>query len=110
MYAAVEVLLSANKSCRYYREPHGKELPPAGDNAAQPERPILRMSIAPDPEPEPTSPVIAPAAEPTKRAFARSGQTSRPVMVFANGARTLRRQSGQSRPDNPTAQPTLLFG
>jgi hypothetical protein len=31
------------------------------------------------------------------KAFAQSGQTSRPVTVFSNGSRTLRRQSGHSR-------------
>ncbi|WP_255363739.1 hypothetical protein [Actinoplanes sp. TFC3] len=40
------------------------------------------MSIAHTPNPTPTSPVIAPAADPMDRAFAQSGQTSRPVIVF----------------------------
>lgn len=57
------------------------------------------MSIAQTPYPDPTSFVIALAAEPMNRAFAQSGQTSRPVIVSSNGSRTLRPQSGQSRPD-----------
>lgn len=46
-------------------------------------------------------PVIAPAADPMNRAFAQSGQTSRPVIVFWRGSLTRRPQSGHSRPDKP---------
>ena len=41
-------------------------------------RRIRRVSIAQTPYPEPGFPVMAPAAEPVNRAFAQSGQTSRP--------------------------------
>jgi hypothetical protein len=43
------------------------------------------MSIARTPYPEPTLPVTTPAADPTARAFAQSGQTSRPVIVLSKG-------------------------
>lgn len=43
------------------------------------------MSIAHTPNPDPTSRVITPAAVPMNRAFAQSGQTSRPVIVFSKG-------------------------
>jgi hypothetical protein len=57
------------------------------------------MSIAQTPYPEPTLPVITPAADPMARALAQSGQTSRPVIVLSKGALTRRRQSGHSRAD-----------
>lgn len=65
------------------------------------------MSIAQTPNPEPTSPVMAPAAEPMKRAFAQSGQTSRPVTVVVNGFLTRRPQSGQLRPDKLMSTSTI---
>jgi hypothetical protein len=60
----------------------------AGSRVAllQSERRILRISIAQTPNPDPTSPVIAPVAEPMNSAFAQSGQTSRPVIVSSNGS------------------------
>jgi hypothetical protein len=57
------------------------------------------MSIAQTPNPEATLPVIAPEAEPMNKAFAQSGQTSRPVTVSSKGALMRRLQSGQSLPD-----------
>lgn len=68
------------------------------------------MSIAQTPYPDSTFPVIAPAADPMNSALAQSGQTSRPVIVFANGSRILRPQSGQPRPDSPTVYFTLIIG
>jgi hypothetical protein len=76
---------------------------PSACGTAQPERRIFRISIAQTPYPEPTLPVIAPAADPMNRAFAQSGQTSRPVIVSLKGPRTRRRQSGHSRADRPIA-------
>lgn len=46
--------------------------------------------MAQTPKPDPTSPVIAPAADPMNRALAQSGHTSRPVIVFWNGSLTRR--------------------
>jgi hypothetical protein len=64
---------------------------PAGrPTTAQPVRRILRISIAQTPYPEPVFPVMTPAADPMNRAFAQSGQTSRPVVVFWKESRTLR--------------------
>lgn len=71
-----------------------------GGSSSHPVRRILRMSIAHTPNPEPTSPVVAPTAEPMNRAFAHSGHTSRPVIVFWNGSLIRRPQSGQVRLDN----------
>lgn len=66
------------------------------------------MSIAQTPNPGPASPVTTPTTDPDAKALAQSGQTSRPVIVRSNGARTRRWQSGQILLDNPMTPPARM--